>query len=433
MMVVVLGLMSAFIVMGTDSAQSFFFFERKKEGEVGQRAIVTAVVQWLLIWGAIVIGIGLVLAGHINSWFFNDRLGFWYFVVAFAGGMMTILLQQGIEVFRLLMRPWSYVAINLLVSVLTAGFVLGFTVGLDWGIFGYFSGVALAAGVGAITSWVWLRKYLVPLKFEFAWWPRILRFGAPLLPAALALYVMSSSDRWFIQKWWGEDWVGIYAVGAKFGLIMALGVQTFRKAWWPIALDAMHSDDGPQTFRMIAQLFIGLGVASAVYVGYLAPSLIQWFSAPGFEAADDVVAVLAWQALFYGFFLIGSAGIWKMEKTYLNSILMVSASILNLALNAYLIPIYGVVGAASATAISYFLWTAVSVIVSERLWRVGIPIWLILLQISSGVILTGWLIAGNAGSVTRALVVHIFVAAAVLSAFNKETLKNLKARLGWKQ
>ena len=28
-------------------------------------------------------------------------------------------------------------------------------------------------------------------------------------------------------------------------MLIALSVEIFRKAWWPIAMDAMHGDDGP--------------------------------------------------------------------------------------------------------------------------------------------------------------------------------------------
>ena len=40
-------------------------------------------------------------------------------------------------------------------------------------------------------------------------------FGAPLVPADLALYFMNSADRWFVQYFHGEEALGIFAVGAK--------------------------------------------------------------------------------------------------------------------------------------------------------------------------------------------------------------------------
>ena len=47
---------------------------------------------------------------------------------------------------------------------------------------------------------------------------------------------MSTADRWFIQYYHGLK-LGLFAVGAKFTMLMVLAVDTC-KAWWPIAMDA---------------------------------------------------------------------------------------------------------------------------------------------------------------------------------------------------
>ena len=59
---------------------------------------------------------------------------------------------------------------------------------------------------------------------------------------------MSTADRWFIQYYHGSDVLGLFAVGAKFSMIITLAVETFRKAWWPIAMEAMHNSDGAEIF-----------------------------------------------------------------------------------------------------------------------------------------------------------------------------------------
>ena len=70
---------------------------------------------------------------------------------------------------------------------------------------------------------------------------------------------MSTADRWFIQYYHGSE-ARPFAVGAKFTMLMVLAVDTFRKAWWPIAMDAMHSSDGPEIFRVISRLYMGLAL-----------------------------------------------------------------------------------------------------------------------------------------------------------------------------
>ena len=425
MLTVIAGLLGTLIVMGTDSAQSFHFFKEKKQGIAAQRSIISSVLLWRLVWG-----LGTVLTFYcfgpvINRMFFEGKLSQTYFAVAFAGGMLTILIQQSIDVTRLLMRPWRFVGINTLLSVTTASSVMFFAVYKGLGVLGYVIGVSTAASVGCLFSWWSIREYLCLDRALVKLWPKLLRFGAPLLPSTLSLYLMSSSDRWFIQHYAGEVEVGIYSIGAKFGLIMALAVQVFRRAWWPIALDSMHAGDGPETFRIISRLFVGFGSAAAVYVGFLAPFLIDKFTGPGFEGSMTIVAILAWQAFFYGLYAVGSAGIWKAEKTYMNSVLMSISAAINLGLNYLLVPSYGGIGAALGTVIAYLSWALSSIIVSERLWRVDFPKGLLGAQIIIAMAVSAWSLNYDGGFWAKAIVVHVVLAGVIITAFNKEMVRSI--------
>ncbi len=425
MLTVIAGLLGTLIVMGTDSAQSFHFFKEKKEGIAAQRAIISSVLLWRLVWGLGLVLLFYSLGPVLNRMFFEGKLSQTYFAVAFAGGMVTILIQQSIDVTRLLMRPWQFVGINTLLSVTTASAVMFFAVYKGLGVLGYVIGVCTGASVGCLFSWWSIREYLCLDKTLVKLWPKLLRFGAPLLPSTLALYLMSSSDRWFIQHYAGDVEVGIYSIGAKFGLIMSLAVQIFRRAWWPIALDSMHAGDGPETFRMISRLFVGIGSAAAVYVGFLAPFLINWFTGPGFDGSATIVGILAWQALFYGLYSVGSAGIWKSEKTYLNSVLMSISAVINLGLNYLLVPEYGGIGAAIGTVIAYFSWAISSIIVSEKLWWVGFPKVLLGGQIAVAVAVSVWNTNYDGSLWVKTIVVHVVVAGVICSAFTKEMVRSI--------
>jgi O-antigen/teichoic acid export membrane protein len=191
----------------------------------------------------------------------------------------------------------------------------------------------------------------------------------------LGLYVMNTADRWFIQHYHGSAQMGIYSVGAKFALFITLIVETFRKAWAPIAMDSMHSHDGVETFRMISRLYMCLGCLGAVILTMISPWLVQTFtSREEYYSGWPLVGVLAWQPIFYGFYLIAAGGIWKSEKTQLATFPMVGAGILNIFLNYLFVPNWGGMGAALSTVVSYFVWICVTIIISERLWKVSFPL-----------------------------------------------------------
>ena len=390
MLTVISSFLAAFLIMGMDSAQSMYFFKTKEKGKAAQARVVSSILQWRLVCGSVIVIIATLSAPLLNALLFNGKLGWEYFAVAFVGTLFVQIMSQSAEVMRLLYRPWGYISITLSQSVLAAVLVLTALLIFDQGIFGFFFGAAVASMVVALLGWFRIREYLAFDRLHVDWWPQLVRFGAPLVPAELAMYFMNTADRWFVQYYHGEEALGLFAVGAKFSMLLALVVETFRKAWWPIAMDSMYSDDGPETFRMIARLYMGLACAGVVGLTLFSPWLVQWLTASQFHDAWPIVGILAWQAVFYGFFLIASAGIWKAEKTYLNLYLMGSAAILGIGMNWILVPSYGGMGAAVATVVTYLAWVLVSMMVSESLWRVAFSYGSLLLQISSGAVFVLW-------------------------------------------
>ena len=57
-------------------------------------------------------------------------------------------------------------------------------------------------------------------------------------------------------------------------------------------------------------------------------------------------------------------------------------------MNWLMVPAFGVIGAALATVLTYFLWTTASMFVSESLWRVAFPLRIFLFQITASAMFT---------------------------------------------
>lgn len=415
MLLVISSFLSSILVMGMDSAQSFYFFKEKSAGKLQQRALVTAILQWRVTWGVAIVLLATLCSPLLNDWLFDGGLGWQFFALAFAGALFSTVMSQSAEVFRLLYKPWPYVIVTLTSTVLSAGFILMMVILFQQGIIGYFYGIVLGSLCSATFGWYWAREYLSFQKFHTDWWPTLLRFGIPLVPSGMGMYLMNTTDRWFVQHYHGADTLGLYAVAAKFTLLLALVIETFRKAWWPIAMDAMHSEDGPETFRLIANLFIGLGVSGIIVLTLLSPTLIAWFTDPRFHSAWNIIGVLAWQSLFYGFFLIVSGGIWKAEKTHLMLFLMLMAAVVNIGLNYMLVPDLGNIGAAVSTSVSFFIWVLAAMYVSEKLWPVKFNLILNLSQLAVGGMVVYWFISGEQLFSIYTKIIVAFIAVCVVN------------------
>lgn len=380
MLVIIGGLLSAVLNIGLDAAQSMYFFKFKDKGIPHQARVVSSIFQFRILWGAVVVFLATLFSPIINKFLFGGNLSWHYFAIAFSGVFFSQILGQSSEILRLLYRPWGYIFITFSQTLIGAMVGLLAIIVFEQGILGFFIGTLTASVLVGCIGWFLVREYLDFKRLHSDLWPKFLRFGVPLVPAGLAMYFMSAADRWFVQYYHGEDALGVFAVAAKLVLMLALIVETFRQAWWPIAMEAMQSDSGEETFRVIARLYVGFGIPTVLLFMMVSPWLIRYIAPPIFYDAWPVVGVLAWQSFFYGFFLISSAGIWRAEKTHFNLYLMTASAFLGIVLNFILVPHFGALGASVATVITYFGWVSATMFVSERLWRVDYPVWIFFIQ-----------------------------------------------------
>ena len=87
--------------------------------------------------------------------------------------------------------------------------------------------------------------------------------------------------------------------------------------------------------------------------------------------------------------MIVNIGMFKVEKTGWSAFCTFIAALANIFLNYLLVPAYGGMGAAVATALAFLIRISVSLYVSERLWRIRYPLAIFAWQIAAGMLATG--------------------------------------------
>jgi len=386
MLVMLNNFFRVFLIFGMDAAQSFYFFEQKSKGKGKQRQVISAIFQWYSLWGICFIAAALFLSPFLNKFLFKDALSMEYFVFAFAGVFFAQYMIQASEVFRLSYKPVRYVGITLgyvaLWSLLSVIFVVWFKLGVK----GYFMGFCIGGALAALLGCWAIREYLDFSAWHIKLWPKLLKFGSPLIVGGIALYALHTTDRWFILRYHGQHELGIYAIGAKFVILLLFAVNAFREAWLAMGNEALHREDGPELYRVVSKLYLGFAILALVMITALSPFLLRIFSSKPYHGAYPLVGILSWYAVFYGLFAIFCGGIWKKKKTVWTSISMIAAAMINVALDSYLVPRFGGMGAALATAISFFLWNIFALIISEQLWPVHYPLKTLGFQIIVGVV-----------------------------------------------
>lgn len=187
-----------------------------------------------------------------------------------------------------------------------------------------------------------------------------LQYGLPLVVNEIAMVTLISIDR-LMLKGLLHDFaaVGIYSIGYSLALQVSILMQaTLSESFLPVA-NRTHETEGPAQVRalkrqvLLPMTYAAIGVAAAIFA--VGGDAVTAISGPD-KAASGIV--FAWVGTMYALMpLLDIAGygllLHKRSMTVLA--LTASAAVLNIALNLWLIPAFGIMGAVYATAVCYAL------------------------------------------------------------------------------
>jgi O-antigen/teichoic acid export membrane protein len=218
------------------------------------------------------------------------------------------------------------------------------------------------------------------LQFDRKLLQSLNRFGVPLMAAALAMWVTNFGDRFMLSKLLHGSYalaqVGQYSLANKISSAMVLLFTAFQVAWPAFAYSIEDERAAKRTYSFVLTYLMYAAAWAAVGLSLFAPWIVHLLGRkPGFWPAADAVPALAYSSVFYAGFIVVTIATGRARQTKFNWIAGGAGAVLNFGLNVWLIPAYGMLGAAYATLAAYVLlmvvrtWNAQHVYPVQYQWR----------------------------------------------------------------
>lgn len=183
----------------------------------------------------------------------------------------------------------------------------------------------------------------------------ILKFSAPLIPAAVAWWIMSSIDRYMLLYMCGTDANGLYGVAHKLPSIITVLTNFFINAWQISAIRNMDDDDAAEYTSKIYKIMFISGTAICFIMITASELLGKIMFAKEFFPAWTMTPSLSISTIFSTFTLFIGAQFTASKRSDLHLKSNIIAMVANVTLNYVLIKSFGINGAAYGTMISYFI------------------------------------------------------------------------------
>jgi O-antigen/teichoic acid export membrane protein len=190
----------------------------------------------------------------------------------------------------------------------------------------------------------------------------------PLIFSSLVIMIYMRIDQIMIKAMLGEREVGLYSAAVRLSEVWYFIPVIIATSLFPSIVNAKKISDKLYYTRLqrLYSLLIWLAIAIALPMTFFSEWLMTLMYGEAYRAAGQVLMIHIWAGVFV-FMGVGSSKWYISEglQKYL-TINTVAGAILNIVLNVFLIPKYGIYGAALATVMSQALASYVMSLMFQR-------------------------------------------------------------------
>ena len=326
-------------------------------------------------------GLGVCMAGFLVFGLFIPLMKRVEFISSYTMLIYAYVLAGCLKsVVSQFVRAIGYVKLyafdGILSTFTTVVFNILLLVVFKWGINGYVLSTVLS-NVLSVLFLFWianLKKFVKPRQVSPAIAKAMLVYSLPLIPTTIFWWITNVSGRYMVTYFLGESANGLFSVAYKIPTVITMISGIFSQAW---QISAVTEADDPGQSRFYSDIF-----SSYQTVVFMCASGVLLLIKP-------ITAILVSEAFYpswkYAPFLVLSV-IFSCFVTFLGTFYMVAkknamalvttcvGAGLNLVLNYFLIPKYGVNGAAFATFACYFTVFVLRAVDTRRIVRLDLEL-----------------------------------------------------------
>jgi O-antigen/teichoic acid export membrane protein len=208
-------------------------------------------------------------------------------------------------------------------------------------------------------------------KFDKEILKQAIKFGFPLVFSTIGIMILNLSDRYMIKLFLNFEAVGLYDFGYRIaGVIYMFLILPFNQAFLPAAYKVYNQpgDKRYYTKAMTYMCFITVwgGLALSLFSGWV----ILLLGNRNYLASELFIPLIILAYIFSGKRNIASTGLLLAGKTSYIAYITMGAAVINIALNLWLIPIYGVIAAAYTTLFSFVVFFFVTKILADKFFPI---------------------------------------------------------------
>ena len=315
----------------------------------------------------------LIFSSQVSILFFenvsqteNLRIMFWIVVA-------EILCTLPFQILQFEEKPVRYILLNVFKLVLSFLLTIYFVKSLSLGI----KGILFARLTGGATTALIMLLFVIIHRLKFKWdisllWLSI-KFGLPAIAGNIGYLIFQMNDRYMLN-WLSTDIeTGKYSFGFKIAnFINLIFVATVGMSFMPSVFSKEKEENNTRYYRkMLTYYCFLIAFIILAFLFFYRDLLALMAKNKDYFDGFAVVPILTLSFMVMGMNYFVGIGLFLKNKMHLFLIPSLAAVVLNIIMNYFFIPIWGMMGAAYSTLISQIIYTAILTITSGKQLKVG--------------------------------------------------------------
>lgn len=195
-------------------------------------------------------------------------------------------------------------------------------------------------------------------------------YGFPFIFTTIIDMFLHSTDKLMLKMLSDYHEVGIYAGAQNIVNLISQLKLLFTTFWMPVAYEHFSNAPEDKAFFVQANKLVSYVMLTAMLALLCLKDAIVLFLGSDYRDAAYVFPCLAFMPVMYTVSETTVMGINFKKRTQYHMVVSITASLVNVVGNYFLIRLYGARGAAISTGLSYVVFFAVRTLLSNRFYRI---------------------------------------------------------------
>lgn len=307
-----------------------------------------------------------------------------YKSIPFSPYYIYILVTAYASVFKLVPRAHmrvcqnakQYVTISLFEFFLTTSIVIWFVLFRKEEASGMLKGL-MYASLAMVPYYVSYSFKTADFMLKWNILKKSLAFSLPVIPGLLSGWVLSSTDKIFIERALSLNDLGIYSLGYKIAGLVLVFSGAFQQAYNPYFYEVAAWSDQSLARKKLSHYnlyYIFSILALCFLISLFAKEAVGFLLDQKYFESHKIVPIIALAYFTNMVSSIFTLSIYQKKKTLWTMWVQICAAGTNVILNFLMVPVWGAYGAAWATVIVSVFSASVLYFMASRLYPLTIQI-----------------------------------------------------------